>query len=159
MIGPDHGLFLRRGAVGVDHRWQRRVGDLDHLRRIARLGIGLRDHHGDRLSDMARPVRRQRKMRGNKPVGSIPVFEHDIGWTGKPHIVWDRAKVVGQPVGAGQHIYHARRCFCSAGIDIIDVRMGMYRRQHKSVKLTLRRIVVGEPAAAGQQPKVFLPPG
>ena len=139
-IGMKDGVARRsQRFLEIDHRRQRLILDLDQiagiLGDIARFG-GDRD---DRFADMAHLVLRD-AMLVHRRVGPARQRAGDL-----------------RRLGAGHDAQHAGQRFRLALIDTDDFRMGMRAAQNGGMGHVRKICVVGENAAADQQPRVLDP--
>ena len=138
------GLRLRR----VDDRGQLLVFDHDPLGRVAGLVLGLGDHHGDDIADIADDARRDRRMGAGV---------HRRAVLGMDHPAADQAAdLVGGEIGAGQDRDHAGGAGRLGGADRVDAGMSVGRADEDRVGGVPDAHVVGIPALAGQKALVLL---
>ena len=147
---PDGGRAVLQRVRGVRDRGQGLVVDLDQLGGVARLGVGLGDHEGGVVADQADAVLAQRRV-GRREHGRAVglVARHGAGNVAEPG---------GRDIDAGIDRENARRRLRRRGVDRGDPGVRVRRANHESVRLTGAIDVIGIPAAAAQQPRVF-PPG
>ena len=126
---------------------QKRDLERDGLRRVARLGEGLGDHHRHRIADMAHPPDRERRARRHVGRRSVAVLHR--------HRAGDLADAVGFEVGAGIDREHAGRAGYGGGVERGDLAMPRGRAQEHGIGLARRVVVVGVAPAAGEQARVL----
>ena len=143
---------LRRAVLhGVCRACDRRqlgIVDLDQGGRVARLRLGLGDHHGDALADEAHPVGHQRPARRAVALRPAHVLRHHAGH--------QRAHAVVDIILAGQHGDDARRRRGLAGVDRPDVAMRDRREHEHGMGHARQHDVVDILAAAGEKLRIFL---
>jgi hypothetical protein len=94
-------------VLGVGDERQFLVVDLDRLGGVERLVLGFGDHHRHRLTDMPRLVGRQQHVRTDEDLAAAGRVQLQVVASLRQRIVRDRAEIVGQAIGAGEHAEHA----------------------------------------------------
>ncbi len=128
----------------------RQVGvvDLDQLRGVFRLLLGRRDHHRDRVSDMAHLVDREHRMRRFGHRRAILVMDLPTAR--------QAADAFRCQVSADKDAHYARRRRGGCGLDAIDRRMRPISAFDDGVKLAGTVDIVGVIAAAAEKAHVLL---
>ena len=153
VVGNMLEQLRRAGAdrvLGVGHRRQRVVFDLDRLGGIARRGQGLGDDQRHRLADVAHLAERQHRPR--RIVPRLAVAAHERHRAG--HV----AETVGAHVLSRSDEQHARHAPRRSRIDAFDMRMRHRRAQHESLRHPRQHHVVGIAALPGDEPQILMPP-
>ncbi len=149
VVGRD---VVDRGAADrgleIDDRRQHVIFDVQLLGGVLGLSVGVRDHDGDVVADIARLALSERGMGARL---------HRRAVLGKDRPAADQpADLVGRDVVAREHGDDARRGQGRGGVDALDVRMGVRRAHEIGVGLTVTVDVVGVLALAGDETNVFL---
>ncbi len=136
----EHGVAgCRDRGLGIDHRRQLLVVDLDQLERVLGDIAALGGDDRDRLADVAHAVERHAAL-----------LDRRIGETGQgPGDLGD--------VGAGHDQGHARQRLCPADIDRLDARVRVRAAQCCRVQHVRQHDVVDVAALAGQEARVLDP--
>ena len=79
VVVPDLRRALFGGVFEIHHRRQLLVVDLDQIGGIARLRLGLRDHEGDAIADIADAVVADQRQPGAEALAGAPTSS-GIGW-------------------------------------------------------------------------------
>jgi hypothetical protein len=138
--------FLRRRRIGDGRK--DRVIDFDFLRGIARLRQRFRDHHRDRIADMASFADGERRMRRHF---------HWRAVLGMNHPAADKiADLVIGKLGAGEDGEHARHAGRGLGVNRFDRGMRVGRTQEIGKNLARAGDVVGVVTHAGDEAAIFL---
>ena len=124
-------------VLGIDHRRQRFVFDLDKIERVLGQVTVARDHHRHRLAHEARLVGRE-----------AVIFDRRL------HADRERLRV-REHVGAGYHASHSRRAQRGRSIDRPDARVRVGAPQNRRGVWFLERQVGNKHAAPGQQARIF----
>ena len=140
----------------VQHERQHLVVDVDRLGGVERLGLGLCHHHGDRLADMARLVRRKQHVRTDEQRAPLRRMQLHVEFCLRQRIMRDRMKPGGETVGAAERAEHARHRAGAGEIDAANARMRVRRAHDRGVALPRRVEVIAKAAGAGRQPRVLL---
>ena len=146
---PHQRRAVRDSAFGIGNCRQWIVIDDNQLRCIGRLRLRLCDHERNAVADATHPVRHQGRKRRCIGCRAVPQLSRRIA----RHI----APAKRLPVGAGQHREHTRRSLCGGRVDGQDLRMRMGGAQDHAVHHSRQRPIVGEPATAPQQARIFRP--
>ena len=147
---PDPRAARRGRRRGIRHRRQRVIVHVHALGGVLGLGEGLRDHHRDRIADIAHPLLAEalvRRGEHGRAVGPGALERHLHG-----------AEAVPGQIGTGEDGDHARQRPRGGGLDGPDPRMGMRRAHHHHVDLAGQVDVVVEAALALQQPRIVEAP-
>ena len=138
------------GLARRHHGGPRRIVDLDALGGVARKLERVGDHDRHRIADMQHAVDRDRRpvRQIHRAAVALLVGRH------RRH----RAEPVGLVILAGQHRVHARHLQCRAGVDALDVGMGVRRAHDRGVKLVGELEIVVVAPASHQQARVLAPP-
>ena len=132
---PDLRSTYGESLGGADRGIERMVVDIDEFARVVRRRPAFRNHEGDRLADMAHPVRCQHRM-GNRRQGcSVPV--------GKSTHKRYGTDAFGLQVGGRQDQAGARRMARRGAIDTGDGGMGVRRPQHHAPQLAGKVHIIG----------------
>ncbi len=111
------GCTLLLGVAGVNHGWQRLVGNVDGFRGRARLLTGRCDDHGHRVAYMARTPLCQQRVRAGL---------HRRAVLGMDHPAADQAaEIVLGDVFAGQHRDDTRQLQRGLCVDLLDFGVRM----------------------------------
>ena len=138
--------FLRGGEIG--NRRQHAVIDLDLFCRVARLRQRVRDHHRDRVADIADLAVRERRMRRHL---------HRRTVLGMNHPAADQiADLVGGEIGTGEDRQYARHRGGRFSVDRFDRGVGVRRADEERVTLAGPVDVVGVVALTGNEAVIFL---
>ncbi len=127
----------------------RQVGvvDLQQFGGVAGLLLRVRDHHGDRIADVAHLADRDHRMR--RFGHGRAVLAVDLPAAGQP------ADALGRHVGADEHFYHAGCCRCRRDVDAVDLRMRAVGAFDDGVELAGTVDVVGVVAFAAEEADVL----
>ena len=150
VVGRDlvHGLAAdasRRG--GVHHGVEHLVVHRDLLRRVLGLRVGVGDHHGDVVADVADLALGQRRVRARLHGRAVHRMDHPAAD--------QAAHLVGREVGAGVDRHDARFRFRLRGVDRQDAGVGVGRAQEARVSLAGAVHVVDVLSLAGDVALVF----
>ena len=153
-VARDVVVDLRRALVaGVCGRRARRqllVVDLEQLGRIARLMVGLRDHAGDGVADIADLALGEHRMGAGLHVRAVPGLDHPAA---------DQIAPAGRlDVVAGEHREHAGRRRGAALVDAADPGVRMGRADEIGIDLAGPVDVVREVPGPGDEALVLLAP-
>ena len=136
----------RRANIGGGRKFF--VIDDDGFRRIARLVLGLGDHHRDRLADEAHRLRRHRRPRAHL---------HRRAVLGCDRPAADQiADLVVDDLLSGQHADHARHLHRRRRIDALYLGMGVRAADEMGKGHALQLDVVDVAAFACDETPVFL---
>ena len=144
------GCALVAGVRGRRAGRQLLVVDLDQLGRVARLMIGLRDHAGDGVADVADLALGEHRMGARLHVRAVPGLDHPAADQIAP---FGRLDVV-----AGQHREHAGRRLGAALVDAADPGVRVRRADEIGIDLARPVDVVREVPGAGDEALVLLAP-
>ena len=101
VVLPDLRRALLRGVLEIGDRRQFLVLDLDQFGGVARLHLGLGDHEGDAVADIAHAVLADQRQPGAEAGRRADLFRHRMRG--------QFAELVGLGIGAGQDQQHAGR--------------------------------------------------
>ena len=139
----DHHAVAER-ILQIDHRGQRLVVDDDRVERVARLGVRLRDDHGNRVTRIAGLVDRDREVLGRLHVGRDgPRARH-------------RARPQVAQIGPGVHRHDTRHARSGRRVDAGDARVGVRAAREGDRQGARDGEVVGVLRLAREQRRVFL---
>src|SRR5262249_34528370 len=153
---PHYRRARTHRVLGMVDAGQDFVIDHDRLCGVERLRHALRQHHGDRLADVAGLVRRQQQMRADEHRAAACGRKLHVVSGLRQRIRRDGAEAVGEAVGAGENAEHARHRLGARGIDGADAGMRVRRAHHHRMCLAGEAEIVAEAAVAGGQPLVLL---
>ena len=145
------------GGGRVGHRGQHLVVDLHRLGGVARLGVGLGDHHRHRLAHEPHPVVRQHMMDRDVGRAAVAVLQLDVGGAGRDRRMGDGLDAELDQVLSGQHGLDARHGERGRRVDRADAGMGMGRAHEHRTRLAGGIEVVAVHPGAGQKPFVLAP--
>ena len=142
----QHGLGTD-GIPGTDHGRQRLVPEFDQLGRVVRGRLGFGEDRGDRLSDMAHPVARERpagRLRHRRSVlgRDLPETRH-------------RADPDRRHIRPGQHRRHAGDGERRGRLDTQYLRMGVVGSDEAALERAGDGAIRHVLSPAGQEPPVL----
>ena len=149
VVLPDLRRAFFDGVFEIGDRRQFLVFDLDQIGGIARLHLGLGDHEGDAVADIADLVVADQRQPGAKAGRRADFLRHRMGG--------QFAELVGLGVGAGQNQQHAGRGLGLRGVDALDPRVGIGRGHGHRIGLVRQVDVVDIAALAGEKTLVLDP--
>lgn len=126
------------------------------LRRRLRLFERLRDHHRNRLADMARLVVRQQIMRADEDLGPVPAGQLHVVFCRRHGIMWDRPPAILETIRPGVDPQYPRHRHRLGHVDRGNPRVGMRRAHHRGPDLTGQTEIIGEPAAPSDETLVLV---
>ena len=143
---------LRRAGRGrrrrIGHGRQHAVVDHDLLRGVARLGVGVGDHDGDVVADIAHFSCRERRVRARFHRRAVLGMDHPAAD--------EAADLVLGDILAGEDCHHSGHGRRLGEVDFVDRRMRVRRPQEIGVSLAVTVDVVDVMALAGNEADVFL---
>ena len=131
------------GGVEIDHRRQLLVFHLHLLGGVQRLGGGFRHHHGDRIADMHRPSRRERRAERHHHLGAAAA---DDG-----RVARDAADAGRLDVLAREHRQHALGGARGVRLHRDDAGVRVRRAHERGIGLVRQPRVVDETAGAADE--------
>ena len=140
---PDRRRVLRHCALHVRRSGQRIELDLDRFGGVARLIRRLRDHDGDRLTDVAYALRGQHRHRGLKHRLAVAPIEG----SNRRNV----ADVVRREIAARDRGDDARHLDRRRGVHLTNDRMRDSRPHERCVHLAGNVQIVGELSATGEE--------
>jgi hypothetical protein len=144
---PDARRARLHRVLGINHRRQFLIIDLDQHGGVLRCGERLRDDHRHRIADIAHFAAREARMRpreGRRAVGAFPR-------QGEPR----RAELFRRDIRLRENSEHAGRGLRGARVDGRDFRMRMRRAQEVSIRLPRQADVVDVATRAPQKPRIL----
>ena len=140
------GRALGDRRLGRGDGGQHGVVHVDRLSRVARLGLALGDHHGDRIADEADLALGEDGVRRLLHRGAV--LGMDLPAAGQ-------AADTGH-IRTGEDRDNARHGGSSGGVDPGDRRMGVRAAEDHGVGLVGAVDIVGVMAATGEEPQILL---
>ena len=142
-LACSSGAPAASALLGVDHRRQRLVVDVDEVQGVVGLVGGLRDHDRDDVAHVAHGVARHHGVLGHLQVGvgQEPRARHGLQVAGR--------------VGSGVDGEHAGRGLRRGRVDALDAGVRVRAAQHDRVHHAGQLDVVGEGAGAGEQARIL----
>ena len=135
----------RRGLLGIDHRGQRLVVDVDELEGVVRLILGFGDHDGDGVADEPDKIRGQRAERCGLQIG---IRDQPRAGNRFQH---------ARRVGARVHGDDAGGLLRAARVDAAETRMAVRAPQDGCVCHPGQDEVCGVTRRSGQEPGILAP--
>jgi hypothetical protein len=129
-------------------RGQHVVVDVDQTGGRLGRGLGRRDHHGDRIADVADLALGERGVRRLDHGRAVLVLDQPAAR--------QPAEPVGGDVVAGEHSDHAGGGLGGGGVDLLDLGVRVHRAHEHGVGLVRQDNVVDVVALAEQEPTIFL---